>query len=176
MEVIDNSSYAKLARKSLEYYLLTSKEIDLPPEFTNTPLPKAAVFVSIKRNGENRGCQGSFATQPNMVLEIVKNAIKAGTQDPRFWPVKIGEMKDLVFSVDVLLTPEKVQSLEELNPAEYGIIINSIGRKQKHAVLLPNLEDIPTVERQLQIVKNKAKITPNDAYELYRFSVVRHLE
>lgn len=177
MQVVQKSPYAILARKTLDYYLLTGKETELPIEYANTPLPKAAVFVSIKKDGENRGCQGSFAEKSNIVLEIIYNAIKAGTQDPRFWPVKLSEFPNITFSVDVLSAPEVVRSKEDLDPNEYGLIINSNERnKRKHGLLLPSLEKITTAEKQIQLVKKKAKILNGETYELYKFSVERHLE
>ena len=38
----------------------------------------------------------------NVAHEIIKNAIAAATQDPRFDPVTEDELNDLEYSVDVL--------------------------------------------------------------------------
>lgn len=171
MEFVKESPYAKLARDALEYYLKTSKKMGLPTEF-NASTQKTAVYVSIKKHGENRGCRGNFAAKQNIGQEIICNAINAGIYDSRFWPVKLEEFPELTFSVDVLSKPELVE-INELDPHEYGVIIHS---GNKHAVLLPALPGIDTINKQMETVKEKAKINNSEPCEIYRFITIRHLE
>ena len=56
--------------------------------------------------------------------EIIRNAVEAGTRDPRFPPVTIEELNELDFSVDVLTEPEPAE-YHELDPKKYGIIVRS---------------------------------------------------
>ena len=44
----------------------------------------------------------------------------------------------------------------------------------KQGLLLPNLDGIDTVEKQVEIAMKKGKILPNDKYQLQRFEVIRH--
>ena len=111
--------YVMLAKETLELYVRTGKrpdihDYDLPKEMTDK---KAGVFVSIKtKNGQLRGCIGTiYPYAKNIAEEIVNNAISAGTRDPRFYPVREEELSDLVYSVDVLMEPEKIESLNELD-------------------------------------------------------------
>jgi len=46
--------------------------------------------------------------------------------------------------------PELVKDTKELNPKKYGIIIKTAQPPLKSALLLPNLEDVDTVEQQIQ--------------------------
>ncbi|AOY77689.1 hypothetical protein BJL90_18585 [Clostridium formicaceticum] len=44
------------------------------------------VFVSLKKNGDLRGCIGTiFPVTNNIAEEIIRNAIEAGIHDPRFY-------------------------------------------------------------------------------------------
>ena len=133
---------------------------------------RAGVFVSIKKDGQLRGCIGTIqAVQSCMAEEIVENAISAAVRDPRFSPIEPEELEYLVISVDVLGDTEKIASPGELDTERYGVIVTK-GRKR--GLLLPNLEGIDTVEEQIAIAKQKAGIGPYEAVELERFEVVRH--
>ena len=119
-----------------------------------------------------RGCIGTFApTQPSLAAEIIRNAVMAAMEDPRFEPVREEELKTLQISVDVLSEPEKVASETQLDPKEYGEIVQQGPRR---GLLLPDLEGVDTVEEQLRIAKRKAGIAETAAVELFRFRVCRY--
>lgn len=134
---------------------------------------KRGVFVSLKKSGELRGCIGTiYPTTDSIADEIIRNAIAAGIDDPRFEKVEETELKDIDFSVDVLTHPEPAVK-EELNPKEYGVIVSSRGKK---GLLLPNLEGVDTVEEQLEISLRKAGIANSENYNIEKFMVIRHKE
>lgn len=165
--------YVSLARKTLETYVKTGKIIEVPEGLPEEMLTqRAGVFVSIKKHGQLRGCIGTiFPTRKNIAEEIIQNAISAGCEDPRFFPVEPEELPELTYSVDVLMPPQKVSSKEELDPKKYGVIVRK-GRRT--GLLLPDLEGIDTVEEQLEIALRKAGISPHEEYEIERFEVIRH--
>lgn len=167
-----------IARKALESYVLGKKEEleqllnlkDIPEEFKR----RAGTFVSIKKNGKLRGCIGTvFPQRMNIVEEVVHNAISAGVNDPRFYPVKPEELDELEYSVDVLGEPEAISSIEELDPKKYGVIVTS---GAKRGLLLPDLEGINTPEEQVYIAMQKAGISPGEKISLERFEVKRYKE
>lgn len=165
--------YVRLARLSLETYIKTGKNArqphDLPKEMTEK---KAGVFVSLKKYGQLRGCIGTIEPVTGSVAEeILRNAISAGVEDPRFPPVAEEELDDLVYSVDVLSEPEPITSMEELDIRRYGVIV-SAGRRR--GLLLPNLEGVDSVEQQVSIARKKAGIYDNEDVKIERFEVVRH--
>ena len=85
---------------------------------------RAGAFVSLHRLGELRGCVGTFVPQrENVAEEIVENAIASATRDPRFVPVAPQELADLEVSVDILSTPEPVDSVDKLDPNQFGVIV-----------------------------------------------------
>ena len=166
-------AYVRLARLSLETYLASGKHARLPAGLPAEMLNRqAGVFVSLKKYGQLRGCIGTIIpVTESVAAEIVRNAVSAGTEDPRFDPVTTAELADLVYSVDVLSPPEPVASAAELNVTRYGVIVSS---GFKRGLLLPNLEGVDTVEQQLDIARQKAGIRRDEACSLQRFEVVRH--
>jgi AmmeMemoRadiSam system protein A len=134
---------------------------------------RAATFVSIHlKDGSLRGCIGSIhPLEDNLAREIIRNAIAAATRDPRFAPITARELPLLDFSVDVLSEPEPVQSIKQLNPKQYGVIVEKGWRR---GLLLPDLEGVDSVELQVAIALDKAGIDPHEEYQLYRFEVKRY--
>lgn len=165
--------YVRLTRQTLEQYIRYGKRIERPGGLPEEMLKKkAGVFVSLKLEGRLRGCIGTIApTMQNIAEEIIQNAISAGTQDPRFEEVREEELGRLVYSVDVLEKPEPIESLDELEVQQYGVIVSSGTRR---GLLLPNLEGVDTPEQQVNIALQKAGIRPDERYQMERFRVVRH--
>jgi uncharacterized protein len=163
---------AELARKSVEEFVKNGKKAPPPQELTPEMKEKAGVFVCIKKGGNLRGCIGTFLPcTENVADEIIKNAISAATEDPRFDPVTEDILNDLEYSVDVLSPPEKVSDISELDPKKYGVIVVHGSRK---GLLLPDLEGVDSPEEQLRIAKMKAWINPDEKVEIFRFMVSRY--
>lgn len=162
----------QLAIQSLRHYLTSGAIMATPPDLPEYLRRRAGAFVSLHKHGQLRGCIGTFApTQRDVATEIIVNAVSAGTEDPRFWPVKLAELDELDVSVDILAAPERVDGLADLDPRRYGVIV-----KQGHrtGLLLPDLEGVDTPEQQVDIARQKAGIRPDEPVELYRFTVVRY--
>lgn len=168
-------AWVRLARLSLETYVRTGSRLErlpdgLPDELTRRA---AGAFVSLHIGGQLRGCIGTIApTRANVAQEIVQNAVSAGTQDPRFPPVHPEELDELEYSVDVLGEPEPVNSLDQLNPKRYGVIVSCGTRR---GLLLPALDGVDTVAQQVDIARQKGGIRAEEPYQIERFEVVRHL-
>jgi len=170
----EEDPYVRLARLSLETYIRTGRRARLPENLPEDMLQsRAGVFVSIYKHGQLRGCIGTIEPVTSCVAEeIMRNAISSGTEDPRFDSVRESELEDLVYSVDVLTKPEPVQSISELDPKRYGVIVSKGFRR---GLLLPNLDGVTDVETQIRIAMQKAGIRINDEdVKLERFEVVRH--
>jgi len=169
----NEDQYVKLARTALEYHIRENSELPLDKNVNRDLLEnRAGVFVSIKKHGQLRGCIGTIHPSTTSIAEeIMRNAIQAGTADPRFYPVVEEELDELTISVDVLNEPENIAGFDELDVQRYGVIVTS-GRKS--GLLLPNLDNVHTVEEQVKIALQKAGIRPDEGYNLQRFEVIRH--
>jgi AmmeMemoRadiSam system protein A len=166
-------NHVQLARYSLEHYIKTGKTAEIPADVSaELTSNKAGVFVCIKSHGNLRGCIGTIAPVTESIAhEILRNAVSAASEDPRFSPVSENELADLVYTVDVLAPPEPIDSLSLLDVKRYGIIVTS---GYKRGLLLPNLDGIDTVDEQLGIAMQKAGIRGDEPVSLERFEVVRY--
>lgn len=67
--------------------------------------------------------------------------------------------------------PEPIDSLIQLDPKRYGVIVS---RGWRRGLLLPDLEGVDTAMDQVAIAKRKAGIYDDAPVKLERFEVVRH--
>ena len=168
-----SDAYVKLARKSLESYIRSGERIAVPDGLPEEMLTeKAGAFVSIHKHGQLRGCIGTISPVTGCVAEeIIRNAVSASTEDPRFDPIQPEELEWLEINVDVLGQPEPIESPEMLDVKRYGVIVTC---GHKRGLLLPDLDGVDTVEQQIEIAKKKAGITEHEKFSLQRFEVIRH--
>jgi AmmeMemoRadiSam system protein A len=168
------SPHVILAKSAIETWVregrnLTSAELE---DAKKQLAGKSAAFVSMKKNGELRGCIGTFQpTRETLAEEIAANAVSAACRDPRFSPVGEDELSSLEISVDVLGEPEPVSDVSQLDPSRYGVIVQRGGRI---GLLLPDLEGVDSVGKQLEIARAKAGISPHEPIQIYRFTVSRY--
>jgi AmmeMemoRadiSam system protein A len=163
--------YCRLARESLHHWLLYTAKLSVSREAGM----RAGCFVSLHDgDGDLRGCIGTIEpTTADLTHEIVDNAIASGTRDHRFSPVVLDEMDNLQFEVHVLHPPEPVTDESSLDPKHYGVIVANGPRR---GVLLPDLEGVDTVARQLAITRRKAYIGEDEPVQLWRFQVEKFYE
>jgi AMMECR1 domain-containing protein len=83
------------------------------------------------------------------------------------------ELDLLSYSVDVLLEPEPIDSIKDLDVKKYGVIVRSGFRS---GLLLPNLEGVDTPEEQVSIALQKAGISFREDFTMERFEVLRYEE
>lgn len=158
------------ARMNLEAHINNRAAPQLSEEMKELGKQQAGTFVSLKKNGQLRGCIGTIMpAYDDLAGEIAANALAAGTGDPRFAPVEISELDDLVYSVDILGQAENCRQ-DDLDPRKYGVIVSQGG---KRGLLLPDLEGVDTVEEQLAIAKQKAGIAAGESCSIMRFEVKR---
>jgi AmmeMemoRadiSam system protein A len=167
----------EMARRTIELYVTKGKQLDPPKDLAPEMRRRAGAFVTIHRRGLLRGCIGTIQPSCDSVAEeVIQNAISAATRDPRFPPLSRGELEDLEVKVDVLGEPELVDSLDQLDPRRYGLIVQSVSHTWKRGLLLPDLQGIDTVEKQVYWTRHhKAGITdPDEPVKMFRFEVVRY--
>ena len=166
--------YILLAKKAVENYIqmgnIVSSPGDVPNEFLTR---KSGTFVTIMKNGNLRGCIGTYLpTKENIAKEIIANAIAAATEDYRFGPIQKEELPYLSYTVYLLSKPELVKNIKDLDPQKYGIIIKT---GLKSGLLLPDLEEVDTVEKQISIACQKGGIDPTkEKILIYKFTVKKY--
>ena len=165
-----------LARRAVETFARTGKQIAVPQNAAEILGARAACFVSIKtREGNLRGCIGTIEPlKETLGEELVANAISAATRDPRFAPVTENELPNLKYSVDIMAAPEPA-TFADLDPAVYGVIVEDESGSFR-GLLLPDIDGVDTAEQQVNIAARKAGIAPGTPLKLSRFRVDRFRE
>jgi AmmeMemoRadiSam system protein A len=171
---LEHHALVQLAAAAIAAYVCEQRV--LRPEDAPTPIEgePAGVFVTIhsRSTGDLRGCIGTIGPcEPELALETIHNAIAAATRDPRFPAVGPDELDDLEIDVSVLDAPELIESAAQLDPRQYGVIVE---RGRHRGLLLPDIPGIDDAATQIAIAREKAWIKPHDPVKLYRFKVDKY--
>ena len=131
----------KIARATIEAAVdcRTVSSPPLPPVFCE----KRGVFVTIKRNGELRGCIGFPYPEQPLVSAVIQAAIYAATEDPRFEPLSLREFNETVAVEVTVLTPPRVLETNDrkalpsmVEVGRHGLVIEGKGTS---GLLLPQV-------------------------------------
>jgi uncharacterized protein (TIGR00296 family) len=103
----------KLARKTVEEYLKTSKVTNVPKDTPVKLMQRCGVFVTINslKHGrkELRGCIGYPYPTTMLAQAVIECAISSATRDPRFSPLSPNELDHIVFEVSILTPPKPLK-------------------------------------------------------------------
>jgi len=167
--------FSALAKQAVEEYVKNGRVLKPPSNLSPEFLRRAGVFVTIKKNGELRGCVGTYLpTRENLAQEIISSAISACAYDGRFYPVNAKELPDLNYEVSILNEPQKIKKLEKHDPKKQGLIVATPDGRR--GLLLPDLDGIDTTQEQINIACQKGGIYPDeDKIEFYSFTVEKHV-
>jgi len=97
---------------------------------------KRGAFVTLKSDGELRGCVGYPLPVKPLDETIVEMAVAAASQDTRFDPLRPDEMDRLRIDISVLGLPEPVGDPGEVVVGRHGIIVSKGSRR---GLLLPQV-------------------------------------
>lgn len=133
-----------------------------PPDLSSHPelARPGAVFVTLTRHGELRGCIGSLEARRPLAEDVVANARAAAFSDPRFAPLTADEFAGIRIEVS-LLTPAQALSVSseadaiaQLRPQVDGVILEVGGQR---GTFLPQVwESLPDARQFLRELKRKA--------------------
>ena len=126
---------------------------------------KGAVFVTLKKSGNLRGCIGSLIAHRSLLDDVISNAISAGFNDPRFPPLSKSELSEIKIEVS-LLSPYKELIYKDKEDLKKKIRVNIDGVILKlgsnQATFLPQVwEDIPDFDPFFVHLCNKAGLPLN---------------
>jgi AmmeMemoRadiSam system protein A len=118
-----------LARKTVEQqagrHALTPLE---PADWSPALQTNCGAFVTLRKQGQLRGCIGRFdATEP--LFKVVQQmAIASSTEDYRFPPVSVAEVGRLEIEISVLTPMRRIKSAEEFQLGKHGIYMKKGSR------------------------------------------------
>ncbi len=168
----EKAALLSIARQAIIAYVQNGEEYIEPREEKALNI-RSGCFVTIKQQGELRGCIGNFQSEAPLFKEVAVMARAAASKDPRFYPMKVEDLEDFTLEISVLSPLHKVESIEEIEIGKHGIYIE---KSYYRGVLLPQVAtehgwDRTTFLRQTCV---KAGL-PTDAWaaedaEIYIFS------
>ena len=139
-----------------------------------------ACFVTLKMNGDLRGCIGSLKAQRPLLADLKANALAAAFHDPRFEPLTDGEFDNTRIEVSLLSAIEPIcfvseqDALNQLRPEIDGIIFEY---QNQRSTFLPQMwESLPTPQLFMAQLKRKAGLSPTfwvEGVRLLRYTVYR---
>lgn len=151
-----------LARQAIDNCL---QQKNLTPQVEHDPqlTQMAGCFVTIKINGQLRGCIGTFIGSQPLYREVARMAVAAATQDPRFSPMTATDLGSYHLDISVLSPLEKITDPRLIEVGKHGIYLEQNG---KRGVLLPQAATEYGWDRQtfLEQTCKKAGL-PGDAWQ-----------
>jgi MEMO1 family protein len=119
-----------IARSTLKAYLPSRTISSLDKEkLSSTLRTPCGAFVTLKKQGELRGCIGNFSANDELATTVQNMAIAAATEDYRFSPVSPDELGGLEIEISVLSPMRKISSASEIQLGKHGVYM----RKGLHA-------------------------------------------
>lgn len=111
-----------IARSTLEYYLRDKKipEFNIVHPFLSRNL---GAFVTLRKNGQLRGCIGEFESTIPLWQVVRQKAIDAAVHDSRFSPMTFEELEEVKIEISVLSPQRKIDSWQEIELGKHGVVI-----------------------------------------------------
>ncbi len=93
-------------------------------------------FVTLKIDGELRGCIGTVDADVPLWQGLIHNAIASAFHDPRFESLQVDEFDFIEYQISILSKITVVSSLEKIEVGVHGLIAEQAG---KRGLLLPQV-------------------------------------
>ncbi|MEO8166562.1 MAG: AmmeMemoRadiSam system protein B, partial [Betaproteobacteria bacterium] len=179
-DIAEGKSLISIARAAISsrFGLHFSAPDDAP--FLHLP---GASFVTLKQNGQLRGCIGSLGAHRKLIDDVRENAQAAAFRDPRFAPLRFEEMRTVRIEVSLLsaLQPipfaDEADALSQLRTGIDGLALQYDGHR---ATFLPQVwTNFPEPRRFVAELKRKAGLGADfwDAgLSLSRYTVAKWAE
>lgn len=120
----DKKKLLQIARDVIKTFITTRKTLPIDSNsLTKGLLQKCGAFVTLKEEGELRGCIGSFSADKPLYQTIQEMAVSSSTRDYRFMPVSKNEIDKLKIEISVLTPLKKIKSIDEIVMGKHGIYI-----------------------------------------------------
>lgn len=151
-----------LARKTVIEYIRHKRTPE--PAMKDLRLQaNGATFVTINRNHRLRGCIGNIQPVMPLYRSVIRNAVAASSQDPRFPPMTPRELEDTEIEITVLSPLEPLDDVKNIRIGVHGLYLV---KGPNGGIFLPQVPveqgwDLPTYLEQLC---HKAGL-PKDAWK-----------
>lgn len=168
MQTPEQSMLLALARESISSSLgLVSTEVFDAISKSSSPVyqGKRGLFVTLKKREGNasyrlRGCIGNIFGLSPLVESVMNLSREAAFHDPRFPPVQLGELPEILIEMSLLSKPKRIASAESIRIGVDGVILS---QGYNRAVFLPQVapEQGWGVEEMMEHLCMKAGLSPS---------------
>ena len=136
LESHERRALLQLARQAIAARL-EGRSVDAPVAVGGLA-HRMGAFVTIRHNNRLRGCIGSVERDDPLVEVVARCAGDAATRDPRFPPLPLDDLPDVVLEISVLGPVEPIVDPAEVEVGRHGLVVVH----EKHRGLL--LPQVPT--------------------------------
>jgi MEMO1 family protein len=131
----DKKALLTFARETIQRYL-TTQTVPLARNFSARVDFPQGVFVTLRKNGELRGCIGRIPPEFKLGQTVGEMALQAAFNDPRFPPVQLSEVKNLEIEISALTPMKSIGSSDEIVVGRDGVLLT---KGNNSAVFLPQV-------------------------------------
>jgi len=172
----------KLARKTI-MKKLAGKSTDFESDTLTPGLQSESfqahcgTFVTLKIQGQLRGCIGNLTSTESVLDGVKRNAVNAAFHDPRFLPLSAADLDRTEIEVSILTEPLPLEYrdsrdlMRKLRVNVHGVIIR---KGHTSATFLPQVwEQLPRPDEFLSHLCIKAGL-PSDAWKSSELEVLTY--
>jgi len=173
----DQATLLELARSTISARLRGRPLPEIAPrKLTPALTAKGGAFVTLRKNGELRGCIGNFSSAQPLWLTVREMAIAAACHDSRFSPVTMTELPRLHIEISLLTPLKRISSAQEFRLGRDGIYIRKGSRSGTYLPQVAEETGWTTSEFLEHCCRDKAGLPP-DAWkekdtELYTYQTL----
>ena len=118
---------------------VTGRDVEATRSGPTDPCPSArGAFVTLKRQGQLRGCIGTLECREPLADEVARAAVSAAREDPRFDPLRPEELDGLEVEISVLGPLEAIDPRDPIaiEIGRHGLVVEQGHRR---GLLLPQV-------------------------------------
>lgn len=122
LDAVEKNALLQIARQTMEEYVTKGTAPDIDEKSLPAKLREPyGAFVTLKKDGELRGCIGRFEASGPLYDVVQQMAIAAATEDTRFMPVTEKEFGEIDIEISVLTPLRRINSIDEFHLGKHGI-------------------------------------------------------
>jgi MEMO1 family protein len=170
---LEKQALLKIARETLEAYVRDGETKDFEPEIEGLKKPGAA-FVTLKKNGQLRGCIGYMEPADPLWKMVRDRTIDAAVHDSRFRPVVPAELAEIEIEISVLTPRVPVKDpLKEIVIGRDGVWLQLGFNRGVFLPQVPVEQHWDTVEEYLDNLCRKAHVFEKGCWKSPKASIQR---
>jgi AmmeMemoRadiSam system protein A len=126
----------QLARQAVHAAVTGSTPPTLDRELSPALSQRAAVFVTLRKGGELRGCVGNILASGSVAQAALEAASNASTRDHRFESISVDELQTLEYQISILSRFRDLPSAEAIQIGKHGLYLE---KGVSRGLLLPQV-------------------------------------